>query len=553
MDKSRQSFPHSSLELDKILNALFHTTVEGIIVVNEKGEICMANQRSLELLEYSEPDLLNQPVEILIPAQIRATHPQKTESFFNNPHTRVKGEGRFFPAQTAKGKELMLEISLDPVQTEEGTYVVVHLVDVSQQLRSEQELQESKIRLSSIIETAVDGIITISTKGIIETINPAAARLFGYTPEEVIGKNINVLMPSPYHEQHDRYIQNYHTSGERKIIGIGREVKGRKKNGSTFPFYLSVSEVTLKDRKIFTGIIHDLTQQKAAESALKMYSDQLEKRVEARTEALNSAIKGLENEIKERSIVEQKLRESQEEIEAALTKEKELNELKSRFVSMASHEFRTPLATILSSLSLLARYTEPEQADKRQKHFGRIRNNVHNLTGILNDFLSLSKLEEGQIQARMEWFNVDELCEELCEEMLSQAKKGQTISYQSEGAQQIYLDPTLLRNILVNLLNNAVKYSPEDTPITLQYEQDEAEIRFLVIDKGIGIPEDDQGHMFERFFRAKNVTNIQGTGLGLSIVRRYVTLMQGTVSFESVHEHGTTFYLHFPRSNEPQQ
>ncbi|MEL6845068.1 MAG: PAS domain S-box protein, partial [Bacteroidota bacterium] len=329
MDKSRQHFPHSSLELDKVLNALFHTTVEGILVVNEKGEICMANQRSLNLLEYSEAELLNQPVEVLIPPRVRAAHPQKTASFFQNPNARVKGEGRFFPAVTAKGEELMLEISLDPVQTEEGIYVVVHLVDVSRQLRSEQELQESKIRLSSIIETAVDGIITISTEGIIETINPAAARLFGYTPEEVIGRNINILMPAPYHEQHDRYIQNYRSTGERKIIGIGREVKGRKKNGSTFPFYLSVSEVKLNGRKIFTGIIHDLTQQKAAEAALKNHTDQLEKRVDARTKALNSAIKGLENEIKERTIVEQKLRETQEEIKAALAKEKELNELKS--------------------------------------------------------------------------------------------------------------------------------------------------------------------------------------------------------------------------------
>ncbi|MEL6653430.1 MAG: PAS domain-containing protein, partial [Bacteroidota bacterium] len=190
MDKSRQHFPHSSLELDKVLNALFHTTVEGILVVNENGEICMANQRSLNLLEYSEAELLNQPVEVLIPARVRAAHPHKTAGFFQNPNARVKGEGRFFPAVTAKGEELMLEISLDPVQTEEGIYVVVHLVDVSRQLRSEQELQESKIRLSSIIETAVDGIITISTEGIIETINPAAARLFGYTPEEVIGRNI---------------------------------------------------------------------------------------------------------------------------------------------------------------------------------------------------------------------------------------------------------------------------------------------------------------------------------------------------------------------------
>ncbi|MEM6344027.1 MAG: PAS domain S-box protein [Bacteroidota bacterium] len=550
MDKASQSFPQYSLELDRVLNALFHTTVEGILVVNEKGVICMANERSLALLEYKEADLLDQPVEILIPSEHRSGHGKNVSQFFTQPGARPKGKRRYFPAQTKTGSRILLEISLEPVDTDEGLYVVVHLVDVSAQVKVEQDLRESQVRLSSIIEAAVDGIITIDYRGDIETINPSAARLFGYQPEEVIGQNINILMPSPYHQQHDQYIQNYKDSGVRKIIGIGREVKGRKKDGSTFPFYLSVSEVQLSNRKIFTGIVHDLTPQKAAEAALKKYSGQLEKRVEARTEALNSAIKGLENEIKERSIIEQKLRESQEEIEASLAKEKELNELKSRFVSMASHEFRTPLATILSSLNLLNRYTEPEQAEKRDKHINRIRNNVHNLTGILNDFLSLSKLEEGKIQARYETFKIDELCEELREEMLSQAKKGQKIDYVSEGPQEIYLDPYLLRNILVNLLNNAIKYSPEESLITLKYQGTADTIALDISDEGIGIPDEDQVHMFERFFRATNVTNIQGTGLGLSIVKRYVDLMNGGITFTSVHHEGTTFSLRFSQPSK---
>ncbi len=550
MDKAKKSFPQYSLELDRVLNALFHTTVEGILVVNEKGMICMANERSLALLEYKEAELLDQAVSILIPPEHRSGHGENVSQFFSNPGARPKGKRRYFPAQTKTGTNLLLEISLEPIDTDEGLYVVVHLVDVSDQIKVEQELRESQVRLSAIIEAAVDGIITIGYRGIIETINPSAARLFGYKPEEVIGQNINILMPAPYKEQHDQYIQNYKDSGERKIIGIGREVKGRKKDGSTFPFYLSVSEVQLSDRKIFTGIVHDLTPQKAAEAALKKYSGQLEKRVEARTEALNSAIKGLENEIKERSIIEQKLRESQEEIEASLAKEKELNELKSRFVSMASHEFRTPLATILSSLNLLTRYTEPEQAERRDKHINRIRNNVHNLTGILNDFLSLSKLEEGKINTRYESFNIDELCEELKEEMLSQAKKGQKIEYISDGSQEIYLDPYLLRNVLVNLLNNAIKYSPEESLITLRYQSIGDTITLDVSDEGIGIPDDDQVHMFERFFRAKNVTNIQGTGLGLSIVKRYVDLMNGDITFTSVHNEGTTFSLRFSQPSK---
>ncbi|MFK7926302.1 MAG: PAS domain S-box protein [Bacteroidia bacterium] len=548
MDKAQQSFPQSSLELDRVLNALFHTTVEGIIVVNEKGVICMANTRSLSLLEYEEAELLEQSLEILIPEAYRPNHSQSFDSFFSQPKARVKGKRRYFPAQTKTGKTLLLEISLDPIETDEGTYVVVHLVDVTDQVSVEEELRESQVRLSSIINTAVDGIITIGYRGIIETINPAAAKLFGYDPKEIIGNNINMLMPEPYHHQHDQYIQNYKDTGIKKIIGIGREVKGKKKDGTTFPFYLSVSEVQLNDRKIFTGIVHDLTPQKAAEAALKNYSGQLEKRVEARTEALNSAIKGLENEIKERSSIEQRLRDSQEEIEVALAKEKELNELKSRFVSMASHEFRTPLATILSSINLLTRYTEPEQAEKRDKHTQRIRNNVHNLTGILNDFLSLSKLEEGKIQARYETFNLNELCEELREEMLSQSKRGQTIEYIAEGPAEIYLDPYLLRNILVNLLNNAIKYSPEESNIKVHYQSSEATISIAITDQGIGIPNEDQVHMFERFFRAKNVTNIQGTGLGLSIVKRYVDLMSGKIGFESVDQKGTAFTLQFPQT-----
>lgn len=548
MDKAQQSFPQYSLELDRVLNALFHTTVEGIIVVNEKGVICMANNRSLSLLEYEEAELLEQSIEILIPAAHRPNHTANVSSFFTQPQARVKGKRRYFPAQTQTGKTLLLEISLDPIETDEGTYVVVHLVDVTDQVSVEEELKESQVRLSSIINTAVDGIITIGYRGIIETINPAAAKLFGYNPEEIIGKNINMLMPEPYHHEHDQYIQNYKDTGIKQIIGVGREVKGKKKNGTTFPFYLSVSVVQLSDRKIFTGIVHDLTPQKAAEAALKNYSGQLEKRVEARTEALNSAIKGLENEITERSSIEQKLRDSQQETEVALAKEKELNELKSRFVSMASHEFRTPLATILSSINLLNRYTEPEQAAKRNKHTERIRNNVHNLTGILNDFLSLSKLEEGKIQTRYETFNLNELCEELREEMLSQSKRGQTIEYISEGSAEVHLDPYLLRNILVNLLNNAIKYSPEESHTILHYQSSATTISITITDQGIGIPDEDQVHMFERFFRAKNVTNIQGTGLGLSIVKRYVDLMAGSIDFESVYQEGTTFTLQFPQT-----
>ncbi|MCB0839525.1 MAG: PAS domain-containing sensor histidine kinase, partial [Bacteroidetes bacterium] len=397
----------------------------------------------------------------------------------------------------------------------------------------------------------VDGVITITQEGIIETINPAAAKLFGYHKREVIGKNVRMLMPEPFHSSHNQYLNNYIHTGEKKIIGIGREVVGLRKDGSTFPFYLSVSEVDYGDGKLFAGIVHDLTEQKKAEEALKSYNAELEQRVNARTEALAQAIWTLEEEIKEKEFVEQVLRKNKKQVEDALEKEKELNELKSRFVSMASHEFRTPLATILSSISLVSRYEKPEQGVKRNKHINRIRSNVYHLTNILNDFLSLSKLEEGVIEFKGEWIEIKPWFGEIIEEFQQQVRSGQKINLEIKGENpEVYIDPHLLKNVLANLISNAIKYSPENSPITVKLQLLKDEIEVNVIDRGMGIPEEEQQHLFKRFFRAHNATNIQGTGLGLSIVKRYLDLLDGKISFISSPEIGTTFIVRLPRKLE---
>lgn len=235
------------------------------------------------------------------------------------------------------------------------------------------------------------------------------------------------------------------------------------------------------------------------------------------------------------------------EIRKALTKEKQLNELKSRFISMASHEFRTPLSAILSSVSLISRYTGVDDQPKRDKHISRIKSNVTNLTGILDDFLSLSKLEEGKVEANPTWFDLEAFTLEIGEEMYGIAKNGQEIQVRHQGDQEVLLDKRLVKNILINLISNALKYSPEDCLVEVKTEVSEQYIRLVVIDEGIGIPEDEQVHLFERFYRAHNATNIQGTGLGLNIVQKYVSLLDGQVEFHSVLDQGTTFTVTFPR------
>lgn len=411
-----------------------------------------------------------------------------------------------------------------------------------------------QLRLNAIIETATDGIITIDEQGIMELINPAAAKLFGYDKEEMIGRNINVLMPEPDATYHDQYILNYLRTSVRKIIGIGREVRGKRKDGVIFPLRLSISEVQLHDRRIFTGIVHDLTEQKRAEERIIQLNSELEERVEERTEELASAVnqlldtnKQLKREVQERQAAETALRESEQEIRNALEKEKELSELKSRFVSMASHEFRTPLSTILSSADLIEAYKKEEQQDKRERHTNRIKSAVVNLTNILNDFLSLSRLEEGKIEVHPTWLLLSDFCNETLEEITVLLKPGQTVNRYKDAEQtHVFLDAKLLKNILFNLLSNAIKYSDAGKPIDCLIKVEGTTLKISVTDQGIGIPEEEQQHLFNPFFRAHNVENIQGTGLGLNIVKRYVDLMNGEVSFESKPGKGTTFYVFIP-------
>jgi two-component system, LuxR family, sensor kinase FixL len=418
-----------------------------------------------------------------------------------------------------------------------------------------ENITDVAARLQAIIETAVDGIIAISDRGIIESVNPATCKIFDYEVEELLGQNVSMLMPQPHKHNHDGYINNYTTSGERKIIGIGREVPGRKKDGTIFPFWLAVSEFKLGEKRMFTGVVHDMTEQKKAETALREMNQQLEGMVSERTEKLSDVVnkllasnQQLQHEVQERKAVEEALKRVEGDLREALKKEQELGMLKSRFVSMASHEFRTPLSTILSSADLMIKYVKEEQQDRREKHFQKIRSSVDMLTTILNDFLSLSRLEEGGVEVVLETFNIQDFCKEAMEEVQHILKKGQRLRLNHLSKQlMVLMDKKLLKLILINLISNASKYSDEETDITCTVQLSQNTLQMSITDVGIGIPDEDQKHLFDRFFRASNVMNIKGTGLGLHIVKRYAELMNGTVSFESIFGKGSTFTLNFDR------
>ena len=240
------------------------------------------------------------------------------------------------------------------------------------------------------------------------------------------------------------------------------------------------------------------------------------------------------------------LETAKEHVSALFEKEKELNQLKTRFVSMASHEFRTPLSSIQLSAALIDRYTSKNDTVSVEKHTKKIKNSINNLTVILNDFLSLERLEAGKVQSNPIWFDIITFAEEIAEEMQLISKQNQLIVYEHKGTtSQVFLDINLLKGCIINLVSNAIKYSGENTMIQFNTTVKDRELVIDVKDNGIGIPETDQCNLFEPFFRAHNTGDIAGTGLGLNIVKRYVSLMNGKVSCVSCQNLGTTFSLSF--------
>jgi PAS domain S-box-containing protein len=392
-----------------------------------------------------------------------------------------------------------------------------------------------------------EGIIMVNESGKIILSNPVAESLFGYEKNELNGLTMECLVPVRFRGHHSNLRSGFIAHPEPRRMGIGRDLTALRKDGTEFPVEISLSFTRLQDQLLVMAFVSDISLRKKSEEALKrseeqliMYAAELEKKVELRTEALNSSVKELEAEVRDRQ-------KAEEEAKKALEKERELNELKSKFVSIASHEFRTPLSTVLSSTALINQYNELEDREKVNKHVQRIKNSVNHLTSILNDFLSLGKLEEGRVDLQCDYFNPCEFLDEVKEELVSTLQAGQQLQIDCKASSAlVYSDVRILRNVFFNLVSNASKYSLPGKNIYLSCSQDDKNIVFKIRDEGIGIPTSDQKHMFERFFRASNAGQIQGTGLGLNIVKRYTDLLNGSVAYTSEVGTGTIFTITLP-------
>jgi PAS domain S-box-containing protein len=398
-----------------------------------------------------------------------------------------------------------------------------------------------------IFQSMSEGIIMVDESGKIAIANPVAEQLFGYEKNGLNGMVMENLLPERYRKGHVNFRQHFNSNPHPRRMGFGRDLTALRKDGTEFPVEISLSFTQVQGNLLVMAFISDISQRKQAEDALKrseeqliVYAAELEKKVEMRTEALNNSILKLEEEVIER-------KKAEEEVRKSLEKERELNELKSKFVSIASHEFRTPLSTVLSSASLIQQYKDKQDYDKLDKHTHRIKSSVNHLTQILNDFLSLGKLEEGKVEIIKENLDLEHFFNEVSEEVGSFLKEGQKVNITClPGMKEVSTDARILRNIMFNLISNASKYSDVNKRIHVSCELKNGKAVFSIRDEGIGIPKEDQKHLFDRFFRASNAGNVQGTGLGLNIVRRYVDLLDGEITFASECGKGSTFLISIP-------
>jgi PAS domain S-box-containing protein len=405
-------------------------------------------------------------------------------------------------------------------------------------------------QFEALFNFATIGIVVTNSEGRIINFNKYAETQFGYTKEEIFGEMVDVLLPTSTHARHVKYREQYYDHLEPRVMGHGRDLHAQRKDATNFPVEVSLSHFKMGDDTYVIAFVIDITVRKTHEamaieqtreltrvtSEIKSMNAELEQKVEDRTKMLSEALSELER--------------SKEELNQALAKEKELNELKSGFVTVASHEFRTPLSTILSSAYLLDKYNEQRPDAKVEKHIQRIKGAVGGMKNILEDFLSVGKLEEGLMQTKMELVeasDIDAIVNDLLQELDGLLKTGQHINFINNVDERVWIDRNLVKNILMNLVSNAIKFTSEKDTITVTACLEGNYFMIAVVDKGIGISTEDQQHLFERFFRAKNAVNIAGTGLGLHIVTKYLELMNGRINIESKLNEGTTFTIYIPQ------
>lgn len=395
---------------------------------------------------------------------------------------------------------------------------------------------------SIFTSTITEGILVVDESKNVIALNERLLEIFGYEREALEGKSFELLIPEKYREKHKMHFSNFFQEHSKRRMASGRTLYGQHKDGHKVPIEVGLTPVEIEDSLFVVALIIDVTKKYEAERSIKKQNKELEEMVMDRTEQLNKTVDHLTRECQKRELAENKVRE-------ALKREKELNAIKTSFMQMVSHEFKTPLSGILTSAMLIEKYGESEQQDKRLKHLESIKRKVQHLDSLLNDFLAVERLGSGRDNYRFSQFWLNDLLEEVCEEIEQHMLGGQTLLKEfPDESISMYQDRVVLNLILSNVLNNAVKYSGDSGNIVIRAERlgNQGLIKFQVTDNGMGIPEEEQQYIFSRYFRASNAKNIQGTGIGLNMSKKHLQNLGGHMFFTSREGGGSVFTIMLP-------
>ena len=484
---------------------LLESTPDAIVMVNASGRIVLLNSQAERVFGYVRAELLGQPIEVLLPQRFRHAHLRHRSSFSGAPRTRTMGAGLELHGLRKGGSEFPVEVSLSPLETEEGTMVMSAIRDITDRKRADQKFKD-------LLESAPDAMVIVDQRGRIVLVNSQAVSLFGFSRDELLGQPIELLVPERFRAPHPGHRHGFFAAPRPRSMGAGLDLYGLRKDGTEFPVEISLSPLETEEGLFVSSAIRDVTQRKLIERALR------EKNVE------------LEN--------------------AALVKD--------RFLASMSHELRTPLNAILGFTGTLLMQLPGPLNPEQEKQLRIVQNGARHLLSLINDLLDVAKISASKLSLHIEPVDCRTLVGDVAESLGPQAR-GKGLDFgvdMPDHAVLLHTDRRAFNQILINLVGNAIKFTQEGR-VQLVLEDHGSgpgrTVRVQVHDTGPGIPAPDQPRLFEAFSRAENSDrrHHEGTGLGLHLSRKLAEALGGSVSFVSDGQaHGCTFTVEFPEAVE---
>ena len=490
-------------EAEERMRSVVDHVLDGIISIDERGTVMTFNRGAERIFGFAAREVIGQNVKMLMPDPYRREHDTYIENYLRTGKAKIIGIGREVVGRRKDGMSFPMELAISEFRLRDERYFTGIVRDITERKHAEEELRRAEERMRSVVDHVVDGIITIDERGRIQTLNPAATNIFGYTTEEVLGENVKILMPEPYHTEHDGYLANYMRTGKAKIIGIGREVVGRRKDGTTFPMELAVSEFHIDAERYFTGIVRDITERKRLE-------EQLRQRLQDLAEA---------------------------------------DRQKNDFLAMLGHELRNPLGPMSNALYLMRRARS--DASTVEEAQSMIERQLQQLVRLVDDLLDLSRIVQGKIELRRERLPLADAIRRAVETSQPTVDANGHVVEVLLPERPIYVMGDLIRlaQAISNLLNNAAKYSTKPGLIRVELSLEGPHAALVVTDEGEGIPPELLPRVFDLFVQGEHTLarSHGGLGIGLTLVRRVIEMHNGAVSASSLGRgKGSQFTIRLP-------